>query len=151
MTTTADTLWRLNNEYNKRLQQAQRYLSLLEQLMLLQAENHQALADLRRAADQVETLMAEHRAWRHQFYYESLDTRRMVQGGHAVNHALAQFARMRHRHHRILQELNALLYQMQRPDPTLTRVPTGDLWAMTHYAIQDLSGFDDFTRSLTQV
>lgn len=149
MTSAADLLWRVNNEYQKRLQQTRTYLGLLEQLMLMQHADGGTLAVLRSALNQVDVLLQEHRAWRHHYYYESLDTRRMVQSHGAINQALAHFSRMRTRHERELQHLHGLLVHLQRPDPVLTRVPNGDLWTMAEFAVQDLSSFSDYMRSLS--
>lgn len=153
MASPAELLWRINSEYLKRLQRATTYLNLLEQLVLMQSGNtqRQTLAALRQALEQVETLQEEHRDWRYAYYYESLDTRRMVQSHGAINRALARFSRMRTRHDQQLQSLRAHLVHTQRPDPALTRVPTGDLWTMAEYAIGNLTRFDDYMRSLVQV
>ena len=148
MTTASDLLWRVNNEYQKRLKQTRTYLGLLEQLMLMQHENGTTLAVLRGALDKVDALLEEHRTWRHDYYYESPDTKRMVQSHGAINQALANFSRMRSRHEHELQQLNMLLIRLQRPDPALTRVPNGDLWSMAEFAVRDLSSFSDYMRSL---
>jgi hypothetical protein len=148
MTAPADLLWRINNEYQKRLKQAKTFLGLLEQLVRMQGDDGQTLTTLRHALEQIDHLADEHRDWRYQYYYESLDTRRMVQSNRAIEQALAHFSRMHTRHERQLQALRSLLVQLQRPDPTLTRVPGGDLWVMTEFAIADLSGFDDYMRAL---
>ncbi|MAS37721.1 MAG: hypothetical protein CL610_27240 [Anaerolineaceae bacterium] len=151
MMASASLLWRVNNEYQKRLKQAQTYLGLLEQLLLMQSADSQTLDDLHQALEQVEWLLAEHRTWRYQYYYESLDTRRMVQTSEAVYRALAQFNRMRARHETSLQALDSLVVHLQPPDPNLTRLPTGDLWQLTRFALQDLHTFDDYLHTLTQV
>lgn len=148
MTTASDLLWRVNNEYQKRLKQTRTYLGLLEQLMLMQHEDGTTLAVLSGALAKVDALLEEHRTWRHHYYYESPDTKRMVQSHGAINQALANFSRMRARHEHELQQLNMLLLRLQRPDPALTRVPTGDLWSMAEYAVRDLSSFSDYMRSL---
>lgn len=148
MNTAADLLWRVNNEYQKRLKQTRTYLGLLEQLMLMQHQDSATLSLLRSALEQVDALLEEHRTWRHDYYYESLDTRRMVTSHGAINRALANFSQMRSRHEYELQRLRALLVRLQRPDPVLTRVPTGDLWVMAEFAVQDLSSFSDYMRSL---
>lgn len=148
MTTASDLLWRVNNEYQKRLKQTRTYLGLLEQLMLMQHGDGNSLGLLRSALDQVDVLLEEHRTWRHNYYYESADTKRMVQSHGAINQALANFSRMRARHEHELQKLNGLLVRLQRPDPALTRVPNGDLWSMAEFAVRDLSSFSDYMRSL---
>ncbi len=55
---------------------------------------------------------------------------------------------MRQRHDLTLADLREMLYRVPRPHPAMTRVPTGDLWAMTESAMHSLSGFDDYVRSL---
>jgi hypothetical protein len=150
MTTASDLLWRVNNEYQKRLKQTRTYLGLLEQLMLMQHEDGTTLAVLSGALAKVDVLLEEHRTWRHDYYYESPDTKRMVQTHGAINQALANFTRMRSRHERELQQLNMLLIRLQRPDPALTRVPNGDLWSMAEFAVRDLSSFSDYMRSIAE-
>ena len=145
-----DVLWRLNNEYRKRLSQAQTYLDLLEQLLLIQADDHsfQILEALQQARHELIVLTEEHRDWRHHFYYDSLETRRMVQDNRAVNKALARFSRMRSQHERRLYEVYNVLAQLPRPDTRTTRVPNGDLWVMTQYALNDLIIFGDYASKL---
>ena len=74
----------------------------------------------------------------------------MVQTDRAVNQALSRFNRMRSQHENRLNDLYSLFFETPRPDPTLTRVPTGDLWTMTQYAIGDLLGFTDYLTTLGQ-
>lgn len=149
----ADLLWRVNNEYRKRLSQLATYLSLLEQLVLTRNQDGpaQIIALLHFMQDQVDALVEEHRQWRHRYYYESLDTRRMVQSDNAVHQALARFSRMRGQHEQRLTEMNHLLQQIQRPDPSLTRISTGDLWELAGFALNDLNGFDDYVRQVAEV
>lgn len=154
MNAPADVLWRANNEYRKRLTQVITCLNLLEQLVLMQdgVNQRHTLAVLRHALDEVEALIEEHRAWRYRYYYESNDTKRMVQGTDAVYQALARFSRMRLQHDRRLNDLRAMLEHVQRPHPDITRVATGgDLWAMTEFALSDLGRFDDFLREMSGV
>ena len=95
--TSADVLWRLNNEYRKRLSQAQTYLDLLEQLLMVQAADQtaQTIQVLDHARHELVILNEEHRDWRYHFYYDSIETRRMVQDNRSVNQALSRFSRMR--------------------------------------------------------
>jgi hypothetical protein len=72
----------------------------------------------------------------------------MVQEDKAVNQALARFSRMHSQHEAQLYNLYNLLNESVRPDPLLTRVPTGDLWEMTGYALNDLITFGDYMGSL---
>jgi hypothetical protein len=153
MSNPADLLWRVNNEYQKRLTQVVTYLNLLEQMILMQDGEDQlrTLAALQYALEQIEILAQEHRAWRYKYYYESADTKRMVQAPGAVHQALSRFTRMRMKHEQELNNLRALLEHVQRPDPDITRVPTGDLWVMTEFAINDLKAFDRYMQNLTGV
>jgi phosphatidylserine/phosphatidylglycerophosphate/cardiolipin synthase-like enzyme len=146
----SDVLWRLNNEYHKRLSQAQTYLDLLEQLLMVQDDDHgfEIIEALQQARHELVILNEEHRNWRHHFYYDSLETRRMVQDNRSINKALARFSRMRSQHERRLYELYNLLAQLPRPDARMTRVPNGDLWVMTQYALNDLIVFGDYVSKL---
>ncbi len=148
MNPPADVLWRANSEYRRRLVQVTTYLNLLEQLVLQDSLNQTpTLAALRHALEEVEAMIAEHRDWRYRYYYESADSRRMVQDADAVYQALARFSRMRARHDRRLASLRALLGQLPPPHPQVTQVATGsDLWAMTQFALSELGRFDDFLR-----
>lgn len=146
--TRADVLWRINNEYRKRLTQAQTFLDLLEQMILSHSGDGHTLEALRYTRDQVTSLTSEHRDWRYRYYYDSPQSKRMVQDDRAVNQALSRFTRMRSAHQALLNELYTLFYDMPRPDPTLTRVPNGDLWTMTQYAIYDLLEFSDYLSEL---
>jgi hypothetical protein len=148
----ADLLWRVNNEYRKRLAQARTFLDLLEQMILINdgSSPHDTLASLRYAREQLQSIEDDHRAWRHRYYYESLDSKRMVQDDRAINHALVRFSRMRRQHEALLTEVYNVLLDLQRPDPALTRVPNGDLWDMTQFAVYDLIGFSDYMAELGQ-
>jgi hypothetical protein len=153
MSSSPDLLWRVNHEYQKRLTQVVTYLNLLEQIILLQNGDDQlrTLAALQYALEQVEIVAQEHRTWRYKYYYESADTKRIVQSPSAVHRALSRFSRMRMQHEQLLNNLRALLDHVQRPDPHITRVPTGDLWVMTEFAINDLQGFERYMQDLTGV
>jgi len=153
MSSSADLLWRLNNEYRKRLAMTQTYLDLLEQLVLMQNGERQAhtLAALRYARECLAAMTEAHREWRQRYYYESADSKRMVQDGRAVNQALARFAQMRTQQGPYLDELYATLSDIPRPDPKITRVPNGDLWQLTQTAINNLVGFEDYLTDLPRV
>jgi hypothetical protein len=58
---------------------------------------------------------------------------------------------MRSQHESRLNDLYSLLHETPRPDPLLTRVPNGDLWTMTQFAIGDLIGFNDYLTELGQL
>jgi hypothetical protein len=114
-------------------------------------EQLRTLAALRYVLDELQALDEEHRVWRYKYFYESVDSKRMVQSPDAVQQALARFSRMRTQHERRLADMQSLLVRVQRPDPQLTRVPNGDLWTMAEYAIDNLSGFGDYMQQLTNV
>lgn len=146
-------LWRVNNEYRKRLSQAETLLNLLEQVLLMQRDNRQehTLTAISYVRQQIDIITEEHRHWRHNFYYESLETRRMVQDNRSIDQALARFNRMRSSHDRRLQDIYGLIYGLPRPDPSVTTLPTGDLWTMTQYAIEDLVMFDNYLNEAAQI
>lgn len=153
MISPADVLWRFNNEYQKRLKQAANTLNLLEQLVLVQGRegDQHTLVTLHQVLEQVRTLKQEHRDWRYRYYYESLESKRMVQADSAINTALANFVQMRARHEPQLQNLKALLDHLQRPERQITAVATGDLWDMAACAIHHLSDFRDDLSALPEV
>lgn len=148
MTALADVLWRINNEYRKRLTQAQTFLALLEQMLHAQESDPLLLDALSYAHEQMNALAAEQRDWRYRYYYEDAESKRMVQDERTIQQALARFSRMRSRHENQLYELHRLLFERPRPDPRATRVPTGDLWAMTEYAFYDLINFEAYLEKL---
>ncbi|MBZ0291700.1 MAG: hypothetical protein K8L99_03950 [Anaerolineae bacterium] len=153
MSAPANALWRVNNEYSKRLTQVKVYLQLLtEQMIDLKAGSDDAhartSAALHYALEQIDQMINEHKEWRYAYYYESLETKRMVQSLNAVNYALGRFLRMRTQHEQRLKDIHALIEHLQRPDPLLTRVPNGDLWTMTQFAIDHLNQFADYVSSL---
>ncbi len=153
MDAQADLLWRINNEYRKRLSQARTLVDLLEQ-MLRNGDSEQqmhVITALDYVRGQVDALTEELREWRYRFYYDSPDSKRMVQSEREVNQALARFNRLRTQQEAHLTDLYNLLYEIPRPDPAMTRVPKGDLWMMTLYAIYDLLSFGDYFQTLEQV
>jgi len=150
MSTPAEILWRVNNEYRKRLNQAMTYIGLLEQIILTQnsPDEQRTLATLRYIREQITMLLDEHRSWRNRYYFESTETKRMVEDDMAIHRALARFNRMRSQHEQRLHDLLDLLNLIQRPDPLLTRIPNGDLWNMTEYALGHLTDFGSYVRDL---
>ncbi len=146
-----ELLWRVNNEYRKRLSQAQTYLDLLEQMLLANWSEPTApdtLDTLRFVSQELRAVAEETRAWRHLFFYESAESKRMVQDDRAITQALSRFSRMRSAHEAHFINAYTLLYQLPRPQPELTRVPTGDLWLMCQYALHDLVTFDDYVGNI---
>ena len=150
MSHDVDLLWRVNHEYRNRLSQVMVYVDLLDQMLFTQRQSNvgEMQAILRHVLDEVAYMKEEHRRWRYQFYYESAETKKMVRSDTAINQALARFSRMRSQHERRLAELQMQLFMLQRPDPSLTQVPTGDLWQLTQYAIQQLGQFEDYMRDI---
>ncbi|MBZ0275615.1 MAG: hypothetical protein K8I60_05700 [Anaerolineae bacterium] len=153
MQTSGDLLWRVNNEYRKRLAQAQTFLDLLEQMMLANSSDQygHTLNALHYIREQIEVLVEEHRHWRQQFYYESPETKRMVQHDRAIHQAMSRFNRMRTHHEARLQDMYAILSEVSRPNPDITRVPSGDLWEMSRFAIHDLIIFGDYLTSQSRI
>lgn len=152
MDAQADLLWRINNEYRKRLSQAHTLIDLLEQMLRnSDSQNQEQVLDtLNYVRGEVDTLIEQHRDWRYRYYYESPETKRMVQNERAVLQALARFNRLRVQQEAHLTDLYTILYDVPRPDPSMTRVPKGDLWVMTQYAIYDLLGFGDSFQTAQQ-
>jgi ClpP class serine protease len=148
MTALADLLWRVNNEYRKRLTQAQTFLALLEQMLQAQDSDPLLLDALSHTYEQITTMAAEHRDWRYRYYYEDAESKRMVQDERTIQQALARFSRMRTRHETQLYDLHRLIFERSRPDPRSTRVPTGDLWDMGEYALYDLISFEEYLEKL---
>ena len=148
METQADLLWRINNEYRKRLSQARTLVDLLEQMLRNSDQPGDMLTTLNYIRQEVDVLIEEQRDWRYRYYYESPESKRMVQDERAIIQALARFNRLRVRQEAHLTELYNILYDIPRPDPAVTRVPKGDLWVMTQYAIYDLLGFSDYFQTL---
>ena len=150
MDAPSDVLWRVNNEYRKRLTQARTFVDLLEQMLRSEGSEHpsQVLATLDYIRDQVDGLIEDHRDWRYRFYYDTPESKRMVQTDRAIHQALARFSRMRTQHETRLIDLYNILYETPRPDPHATHVPKGDLWVMTQFAIHDLLGFSDYYQTL---
>lgn len=154
MDSTAELLWRLNNEYRKRLSKVETYLSLLAQLLLTREPvgQAQALELLRYLQEQISTLQDEHRGWRYTYFYESGSNKRMVQSEHEVDTALTVFNHMRTRHEQHLRDIAKYIDGVPRPEPTLTHVENGDLWLMMQYALHDLTTFvgDPYSVSSSQ-
>jgi signal transduction histidine kinase len=144
MSAPADTLWWLSHEYGQRLARASSYLELLEQLLSERLPAHEgglidALADARAY---LEALREEFRAWRYAYFYETPDSKRMVQNERAITSALISFQRMRERHMEFLNTLSSYFAGITRPEPRITRVAMGDLWVLTIESVDGLITFD---------
>jgi hypothetical protein len=146
MFASAETLWRLNQDYVNRLAKARNYLDLLEQLVLerggLAAQN-QLLPTLQLTRVRLTELSDEQYRWCYTYFYESPDTKRIVQNPNAVRKALHSFGAMCERHRHDFGNLVALLQSLPRPTPDVTHVPNGDLWEMVGYALHDLVDFSN--------
>ncbi len=143
MFASTEFLWRLNREYVNRLARARNYLDLLEQLVIERggADAQVVLPTLQYTRTHLDSLSEEHRGWCYAYFYESLDSKRMVQSPRAVRRALANFQQMRERQERYFLNLARLLYDLPRPASSITRVPNGDLWEMMQRSLRDLIDF----------
>lgn len=149
MIVSAETLWRLNQEYGNRLAKARTYFELLEKLIIERSgDDGNLLGILHYIGGHLNDLKEEHRRWRYTYFYEDPDSKRMVHSEAAIRRAVSAFARMRTRHENDLTELSATLNSVPRPHPAVTLVPNGDLWEMTHYALYDLLDFGSFAQTL---
>ena len=104
MMISAQSLWRLNHEYNQRLSRARNYVALLERLVIARNldEQPQLMAALGYIRDQLDTIHEQHRDWRYHYFYNSPENKRMVHQEREVGRAMTQFARMRVDHERNL-------------------------------------------------
>lgn len=146
MLASAEFLWRINQEYVNRLAKARNYLDLLEQLVLERSETEtqdQLVPTLQFTRAHLKNLSEEQRGWRYAYFYESPDTKRVVQTSNAVQRALSSFGDMFERHRHYFSDLAALLYNLPRPAPYITHVPNGDLWEMVRFALNDLVDFSN--------
>jgi hypothetical protein len=142
MSTPAERLWWMNNEYRKRLGKLKNYLDLLDQLLRARGLDVGTLPDgLRTVQDYIATLTEEQRRWRYAYYYESGESKRMVQQDREILRALAYFNLMRAHHQQGLLELAVYLETLPRPEGDVTRIAGGDLWAMMEGAVADLCEF----------
>ncbi|MDZ4762936.1 MAG: hypothetical protein SGI73_00195 [Chloroflexota bacterium] len=160
MINASERLWRINQEYVRRLAMARNTLSLLASLLETRwtDDDGRTRADARRTAplrallrDADATLSAlhdEHRAWRYRYLYESPDSKRIVQDNTAIELALAWFAYMRQVHEAALDAICSMLATLARPDPAFTTVAQGDLWALFAAAVDNVRHFELFIESI---
>jgi hypothetical protein len=143
-------LWRLNQEYIKRLASARTYLGLL--LELVSTRGSELDADLppllAYTHDTLTRLHDEHRHWRYTYFYESSETKRVVQSERALHRAMAQFSLMRTRHDRLLREMTVLYDAVPAPPPDATSVVNANLWGLFRTALDDLLHFDLYAQNL---
>lgn len=141
MGSAVDFLWRLNQEYGSRLTRARSYLDLLEPLVFERGAPDDVLTLLAHMRAHLDVLRDDHHAWRYTYYYDSADTKRVVQSPAAVRRALLSFSKMRAAQEAQLNELTSTLYNFPRPEPVITNVPNGDLWELLYAAVHDLVTF----------
>ena len=145
MRSSAEILWRLNREYVTRLAKARTYLDLLENRVVQRGAGEtqaQLLPTLQVARTRLNQLSEAHRGWCYTYFYESPETKRMVQSSQAVDRALSSFDNMRAQQSSSFDDLAERLYALPRPAPMITRIPSGDLWEMTQLALHDLVDLD---------
>jgi hypothetical protein len=141
MRSSAEFLWRLNREYVNRLAKARTYLDLLENMVVQRGAGEmqaQLLPTLQVARTRLNQLSEAHRGWCYTYFYESPETKRMVQSSQAVDRALSSFDHMRAQQSNSFDDLAERLYALPRPASTITRIPSGDLWEMTQLALSEL-------------
>jgi hypothetical protein len=146
MLASAEYLWRVNQDYVNRLAKARNYLDLLEQLVLERSEietQDQLLPTLEFTRAHLTGLSDEQHDWCYRYFYESPNTKRIVQTPNAVRRALTSFGEMSERHRSYFGDLASLLSSLPRPKTSVTRVPNGDLWEMVGFALNDLIDFSD--------
>jgi hypothetical protein len=143
-------LWRLNQEYVRRLSSARTYLGLLLELTTTRgsALDEDLPPLLHYTNDCLTRLHDEHRNWRYSYYYESPETKRAVQSERALQRAMAQFALMRARHDRLLRELTVLYDAVPHPPADATSVVNANLWGLFRTALNDLLHFDSYAQNL---
>ncbi len=143
MPASTDFLWRLNQEYVNRLTKVRNYLDLLGQLVLERGGAPQLLSILEFTQTQLDQLSGEHRRWLHAYFYESADSKRIVQKPRAVQAALTHFGHLCDQQRAALDEVLTLFYDVPRPDAYITTVPNGDLWELMQLALNQLVDFSN--------
>ncbi len=145
MSPSAELLWQLNRNYVTRLARAHSNFDLLERLLLQRRVSlrEPLLSILQLTHAQLAFLSEEHHGWCYTYFYESAESKRMVQTGSAVRHALVNFGLMCERHNASLNNVIAQLAASPRPDPAATRVAGGDLWELMQVALVELVTFSN--------
>lgn len=143
MPASTDFLWRLNQEYVNRLTKARNYLDLLGQLVLERGGSPQLLSILEFTQSQLDQLSGEHRRWLYSYFYESSDSKRIVQKPRAVQTALTHFGHMYVQQRAALDQILTRFYDLPRPETYITCVPNGDLWELMQCALNELVDFSD--------
>jgi hypothetical protein len=145
MSASAEFLWCLNRDYVNRLVKARNALGLLEHVLLTRASAEvqtQLLPTVQFARSYLSRLSDAHRAWCYNYFYESAETKRVVQSARAVQQALVSFDQTRQQHGSLFGELAARLNQLPPPAAGLTALPHDDLWQMAQRALRDMSEMD---------
>lgn len=153
MSSSAEILWWLSHEYGQRLAKTSSYIELLAQIIVERIgadDGAPVLGGLQEAQNYLDSVREEFRGWRYAFLYETPDSKRMVQTDRAVQRALGSFQRMRSRHLEFLNALSAFFAAMPAPDPRLTTVPTGDMWALLIEALSGLIDFDQDRNGISE-
>jgi hypothetical protein len=152
MSAINERIWRLNQEYVRRLANARTILGLLESLLTSKLAvdgrddgGSSAAAEwtalLRDAADALDQLHEAHRTWRYDYFYESPETRRVVRDRAAVAKAVVYFEHLIRACESRLEMVSGMLRVLPRPDPRWTTVPQGDLWSLFENAVDELRSF----------
>lgn len=142
--------WRLNQEYVQRLSQARTAFGLLDPLLA----DRDGIVDgavapaVLYTREQLETIGGEHRQWRYDHLYEDPQSRRVVQSRRRAWQAVASFHEMYAAHEALARDLYQLLVRLPRPQPAVTSVVNGDLWAIALQALIDLITFGDYAQQL---
>lgn len=142
MQSTAEFLWRLNRNYVNRLLRARNTLGLLEHVLRTRANadvQGTLLPTVQDARNALNTLSDAHRDWCYTYFYESAETKRMVQTARDVRRALANFEAMRREYGDWFAALDARLNELPPPPADLTALPHGDLWDMAQYSLHALA------------
>lgn len=142
MHSTAEFLWRLNRNYVNRLLRARNTLGLLEHVLRTRANadvQETLLPTVQDARNALSRLSEAHRDWCYTYFYESAETKRMVQTAQGVRRALAHFEAMRRAYGDLFAALDARLSTLPPPPADLTTLPHGDLWDMAQYSLHALA------------
>lgn len=142
MQSSAEFLWRLNRNYVNRLLRARNTLGLLEHVLRTRANaemQETLLPTVQYARTLLNALSDAHRDWCYTYFYESAETKRMVQTQKAVRLALAHFGAMRSEYDDLFAALDARLSELPPPPAELTTLPHGDLWDMAQYSLHALA------------
>lgn len=143
MQSASESLWRINQDYGQRLTRAQHYLDLLaSQVEERIAPDTAVLRVIVYVRDRLAQLRDEHRVWRYTYFYETPDSKRIVQSNDAIRRAYTSFSTMSARHDIDVHQIVTVFYETPRPDSHLTDTANGDLWHLAGEALRDLMNFN---------